>query len=518
MQLMKAASFPQAFLFTGPKGTGKTSTSRILGAMLNDDQNQAAIRSLFFEHKKPAAPLLEPNPQTERSQHIFAGESYLVQELDAASNRRIDDIRALKDQIQLAPIDGLIKVYILDEVHMLTTEAFNALLKMLEEPPPHVVFILATTELDKVPTTVRSRCQIVHFTKATHDELLSALNPIIKDQKLRLKPALVEEVITQADGSFRDAVKYLEMISHLDKADLNAVKQLLGSNLDQYIEQLIIIILEKQASEVVNLFVNLREQGVAPDLFYKNLIAYLHGSLIKSLLKKEQLSILDPRVTQTVLRFLLDEFSQPGIELPAAIPFLRLELKALQIIDRATHKKPPSSNSSNSSSQTATSNLITKNKKLTSNQSASNHTQSQVTSKMSKSQNNNQPIKHADHHHSTSLSKIDVLTGNGAKLCQEWSSFVDKVAKDNFSLATLLKSAHPVAGDKGEVTLSVYYRFHQEQLAQPRFQSTLNELITNAYGGPLKINCVLNEQPADAELTEPTLPDKLEKLAVEALM
>ncbi len=518
LQLMRATSFPQVFLFTGPKGTGKTSTSRILGAILNDDQNQAAVTRLFFAHQKPAAHLVEPDPRTDRAKRIFAGESYLVQELDAASNRRIDDVRALKDQVQLAPVDGLIKVYILDEVHMLTTEAFNALLKMLEEPPPHVVFILATTEIEKVPPTVRSRCQVLHFAKATYDELVSALKPILKHQKLKIESEVIEEVVAHADGSFRDAVKNLEMISHLDQINLEAVRQLLGNDLLQQIESLVTLVLDKQASQVVGFFENLRDQGVAPDLFYKNLITYLHQRLINAVMGEDQSLTDNKRLSQVVLRFFLDELTQPGIDTPSPIPFLRLELKLLQLIDRATNKKSTPSKSQSSDGQEPGMKKASPEQALVKTNPVKNQVKTAATSSNDLVGDQADQVLPAAAITPLSSQSADVLTGNGEKLCQEWSSFVNKVAEDNFSLATLLKSARPIAGDHGEVTLSVYYRFHQEQLAQPRFQATLNELIANAYGGPLKISCVLDEQPAHAELTEPTLPDQLEKLAVEALM
>src|SRR5579859_2130216 len=165
-QLLGSGQFPHALLFAGPKGTGKTSAARIVGAILNDPANAEFVQSVFFGGKKKSKAVVnfqEPNSSDPIVQQIQRGTSYVVIELDAASHRGIDDIRQLKERVHLPPAEGLIALYILDEAHMLTTEAFNALLKLLEEPPPHAVFILATTELHKIPETIISRCAVVQL-------------------------------------------------------------------------------------------------------------------------------------------------------------------------------------------------------------------------------------------------------------------------------------------------------------------------------------------------------------------
>src|SRR5579884_4048056 len=160
--LQKPQSIPHAFLFTGPKGLGKTSTARIVAKVVN----------CTARHGPQPASRIEPCNECSQCTSITNGTNLDVFEIDAASNRGIDEIRDLKEKIRLSPVAAKKKVYIIDEVHMLTTEAFNALLKTLEEPPSHAMFILCTTEQHKVPATILSRCFHIGFSKATPDELV----------------------------------------------------------------------------------------------------------------------------------------------------------------------------------------------------------------------------------------------------------------------------------------------------------------------------------------------------------
>jgi DNA polymerase-3 subunit gamma/tau len=222
-QMLQSGSIPHALLFTGPRGTGKTSAARIVAAVLNDPANAPAVVQTFGDQGKTSSKkittastsvaFVEPHRDDPLVKRIFQGTALCVVELDAASYRGIDDVRALKEQVYLVPQEGSVNVFILDEVHMFTNEAWNALLKILEEPPTRVVFVLATTEVAKVPETIVSRCQVVSFHRASTTELSTALEHIFAAECITCDPAALERIVRQASGSFRDAVKWAEAIA-----------------------------------------------------------------------------------------------------------------------------------------------------------------------------------------------------------------------------------------------------------------------------------------------------------------
>ncbi len=185
-----------AFLFTGARGVGKTSTARILAKALNCE----------------AGPQINPCDQCKTCQEITHGTSMDVIEIDGASHRGIDEIRELRENVRYTPAKSRYKIYIIDEVHMLTREAFNALLKTLEEPPPHILFIFATTEPHKIPMTILSRCQRYDFKRIPLREIIGNLKRIIEEEKIQISPGGLHAIAQESDGSLRDAQSLLDQV------------------------------------------------------------------------------------------------------------------------------------------------------------------------------------------------------------------------------------------------------------------------------------------------------------------
>src|SRR3989339_209716 len=191
---IKANRVAHSYLFCGPRGIGKTSCARILAKTLNCEKGPAD----------------RPCDKCSACTEILKGNSFDVLEIDGASNRGIDEIRALRENVKFAPSYGKYKIYIVDEVHMLTAEAFNALLKTLEEPPPHVKFIFATTEPQKIPATILSRCQRFDFRRVSVCQLVDHLKRILSCEKLSLSPTALTSIVREAQGSVRDALSLLD--------------------------------------------------------------------------------------------------------------------------------------------------------------------------------------------------------------------------------------------------------------------------------------------------------------------
>ncbi|MEI6689661.1 MAG: DNA polymerase III subunit gamma/tau [Thermoleophilia bacterium] len=257
-----------AYLFAGPRGTGKTSLAKILGKSLNCQA---------FD-----APTTTPCLECESCRTIADGTALDVLELDAASNRGIDDVREIRDRVNQQPVLGRYRVYILDEAHSLTTDAANALLKTLEEPPPHVVFILCTTEPHRLPDTVRGRCQSFAFLRPTPDELLEALRRIADAESIGADDDSLRLIARHAGGSFRDAISSLDQLSSASGGAIDAAsaQAILGVVDDEVLTQLIDAVNAGDARSALVLLDDLVEGGQDLSRLIRDLIDRLRVVLL----------------------------------------------------------------------------------------------------------------------------------------------------------------------------------------------------------------------------------------------
>jgi DNA polymerase III subunit gamma/tau len=494
---MASGSFPQALLFAGPKGTGKTSSARIIGALLNDQQNTAAVETIFFAKKRSSQPLVEPNPDDPANQKISQGTSYVVQEMDAASHRGIDDIRQLRERLALPPQEGRIAVYILDEVHMLTTEAFNALLKVLEEPPVHVVFILATTELHKIPATITSRCTLVQFHKASVAELSQALISVLDQEKIAFEPAAIELIAKRAEGSFRDGVKLIENLAQTnEKLSLDQVTSKLVTNYETVIADLVVAVINKQATQVSQVFLTLREQDIDETFFFKSLLEYLYQQLMISIGITEGQAFAQTKV----IHFLLNELISISNPTSSVLPLLPVELKLLDLIFRSQKQNGGDDNSKkNIAKPQAQPAEVKKNPPI--------HEDEKITVPSS-----SYPTQLAD--------SSQTLTGDGSQLVEQWDNFLNILHEKNMSLELLLRSAKPLSGQKGQAIIQVYFSFHKEQLQQPKFLSILQECIAPITGGfvELQFEVAQKQDRLDTANIQPVVQTDLAQLAKDVLV
>ncbi|ABO48592.1 DNA polymerase III, tau subunit [Desulforamulus reducens MI-1] len=258
-----------AYLFCGPRGTGKTTTAKVLAKALNCLVPTSG----------------EPCNDCENCRAVNEGNSVDVVEIDAASNRGIDEIRDLREKVKFAPSTGEKKVYIIDEVHMLTDQAFNALLKTLEEPPSHVVFVLATTEAHKVPVTILSRCQRFDFRRIKPDEMVGRLQEVAQGANIEVEEEALQLIAKAAEGGLRDALSILDQGAAFAEKTVTTedIHSILGTVKQDILVKMTHCLAEGKAGEALKLVAEISNRGKDLRLFGREMTSFLRGLLVEGI-------------------------------------------------------------------------------------------------------------------------------------------------------------------------------------------------------------------------------------------
>ncbi len=444
-------STTHAFLFTGPKGLGKTSAARLIAKVIN------------CENRKEGS--VEPCNTCQQCISITDGTNLDVLEIDAASNRGIDEIRDLKEKIRLSPASAKKKVYIIDEVHMLTTEAFNALLKTLEEPPSHAMFILCTTEPHKVPQTIISRCMHISFHLATTEELVRSFKRIVTGEKIDITDEALTMIASLADGGFRDGAKILEEIVSLSdgkKITKELVEQKYQvSNITHFTNNLLKLLKEEKTGESLEIVKQVVEQGIDIKYFLQQLIETLHGLLLVRIKVNDQPAPSD--FTLNEIKILVEMLSKAYQDTKFAIvPQLPLELAIIEYTQIATYEDSVTISASTGQEGVTVSSLrkqVGTIKKIQALYGAPKQ-DTKVKEEI--------PTTKVELMHASPNSEV-----TNEWLSAFWKQLISEMKQYNHTIAGLLRGCIIKSFDKKTLVIGTNYKFHKERLDEMKTRDAL---------------------------------------------
>ncbi len=446
---LKTDRMSHAYLLSGPRGTGKTSIARILAHEIN---------SLPYTN--------EP--------HLD------IIEIDAASNRRIDEIRDIRDRVHTAPAEAKYKVYIIDEVHMLTKEAFNALLKTLEEPPEHVVFILATTEPHKLPGTIVSRTQRYTLRPVALDKVVAHLGDIAKAEKLKIDDDALELIAAHGEGCFRDSISLLDQASsaadHITRVD---IEQLLGLAPGEYLTRLAGAMASGDSATIVTTLTELYALGFEPGVIARQLGDRIRQEVLDG-------TAADPQNALQLLQRLLDISA-------ARSPKQLLELVLLQIA-------LPSQTASKPVAAPQTQSVVSTPAQQPSPQTVHTHAKAPQTKTVPTSEEPADPLpdvaseKDIPKDSPKQPAETDAATTNGPIQAEDvtelWNQTLEAIKKQHNTLYGIARMAQPTF-DGVRLTLAFKFAFHQKRMNEAKNRQIFTDTVERLSSKPIEIICVL---------------------------
>jgi len=496
---VESEKIAHAYLFCGPRGTGKTSTARILAKAVNCPNKAGG----------------EPCNACDMCRSITEGRALDVIEIDAASNRGIDEIRSLREKVNYAPSLARYKVYIIDEVHMLTEAACNALLKTLEEPPPHVIFVLATTEAHKVIATIISRCQRFNFHRLRQTEIMDKLRLICKKEGIQIELSALELIARAATGSLRDAENILQqMIAYYgSQIKLDQIQAELGISRDSRVRQLARCVVSRDVTAGLRIINSLNSDGVDLRQFNMGLVEYLRGLLLAKSRCEEALDVttedlaeMGSLATNATLDYLLTAVkSFSGIDFRSDnYSALSLELALLGCV-----LSPPTGQESLSVTEAPKIAVATDTDESTEEAEGpaalgSSEVPSEVPGALDLGGvGTDAPSKEIPQ-------GIDYLRGR-------WREFIKSLRGEGSSgnLDAFLRSAcDPLALEDDTLVLGFYYSFHKEKIEDAKYRHLVEKKLQEVFGRPYKIRCTLvdskREIPSQTRTQNPVIKAALE--------
>ena len=490
LEAVKSDKVAHAYLFTGPRGTGKTSAARLIAKAVN-------CQNLGRDG--------EPCNKCDSCLEITKGNALDVIEIDAASNRGIDEIRALRENVKFAPSKLKKKIYIIDEVHMLTREAFNALLKTLEEPPKHLIFVLATTEAHKVPATIISRAQRFDFHRVKKSDIIKNLKVIAKAENIEIDEKSLDLIASMAEGSHRDAITLFEQAASFSKKiDLALVESILGLAKSGEIAEYIGAIFNSNPEEGLKIAHRFYDQGYQLNQINSAIIEWLRKILLH--LVSDQIVFEDTEENTEAIKKLADEIKGEGgdkvivkmIEIfleagrmmkDAAYPILPLEMatiKASALIitnnQGTITKQIPNSNIQIENSKTETKNDKIQNPKSDKipNDQISEHDENLDSKKLEAESPKGAP----------SGLKADNVAVEVLEMTEDvWQKVMTETKKLNTTLAALLRDTKPIGVSGDILNLGVKFKFHKDKISENKNIKILEEAIEKVTGQKLRVKC-----------------------------